>query len=125
MGEVKLKVEIKVPGISTHEVILVEKPEEGLSFKVWMVAIGLAVTVTVSLLAIILVVCLRYRCVCLLPNGLPREATESEQDSSSSSSSSCKKQLISHHWSSACSQPTSSQSSVSSSQTPMYTRVDT
>ena len=87
-GEVMDKVvEVEVvPTVSsTHEVILVERAEEELSLKVWVVAIVLAVTVTMLLMGITMVVCLRYRRL-----AVPTEVVDtvgSEQGSTSSYSS--------------------------------------
>merc|ERR1712223_1690215 len=67
-GEVRDE-EITLKVTSTREVILVEakEEEEGLSLKLWVVAISLAVIVTLALLTITLLVCLRYRRLTLVP----------------------------------------------------------
>ena len=67
---------------STHSVVLVERGEEELSLRVWVVAIALALVVTVALLAIMLVVCLRYRSLRYLPSGGTGDGGASEHGSS-------------------------------------------
>merc|ERR1712154_609042 len=65
------------------EVILVEtkeEEEEGLSLRLWVVAITLAVIVTLALLTITLLVCLRYRRLSLVP----METVEQVEGSTSS-----------------------------------------
>ena len=87
-GEVRdevVEVEVVPMVSSTHEVILVERGEEELSLKVWVVAIVLAVTVTMVLMAITMVVCLRYRRLAIPTEVV--DAVGSEQGSTSSYSS--------------------------------------
>ena len=67
---------------STHSVVLVERGEEELSLRVWVVAIALALVVTVALLAIMLVVCLRYTSLSYLPSGGTGDGGSSEHGSS-------------------------------------------
>merc|ERR1712212_1114078 len=57
-----------------------EEEEEGLSLRLWVVAITLAVIVTLALLTITLLVCLRYRRLSLVP----METVEQVEGSTSS-----------------------------------------
>ena len=75
--------EVTLKVTSTREVILVEakeEEEEGLSLRLWVVAITLAVIVTLALLTITLLVCLRYRRLSLVP----METVEQVEGSTSS-----------------------------------------
>ena len=88
-GEVMdLAVELRVAKApsSTHQVILVERQEEELSLRFWVVAITFATLVTLALLALSLLVCVRYRRLSLLPTTSP-EVLGSEHGSTSSYSS--------------------------------------
>ena len=81
-GEVRDE-EVTLKVTSTREVILVEakeEEEEGLSLRLWVVAITLAVIVTLALLTITLLVCLRYRRLSLVP----METVEQVEGSTSS-----------------------------------------
>jgi len=68
-GEVRDE-EVTLKVTSTREVILLEakeEEEEGLSLRLWVVAITLSVIVTLALFTITLLVCLRYRRLSLVP----------------------------------------------------------
>ena len=84
-GEVRdapMELRVEAFVLSTHSVVLVERGEEELSLRVWVVAIALALVVTVALLAIMLVVCLRYRSLSYLPSGGTGDGGASEHGSS-------------------------------------------
>lgn len=93
-GEVRdevvvLTVEEVITASSIHEVILVERIQEEediLSVRVWVLAISLAVVVTLTLLVMMTVVCLRYRSLTLVPT-VTLDTVDSERCSTSSYSS--------------------------------------